>query len=105
LRSFCGVAVIVCLRGIAFASQRPESAESAAWQAKTLSRTLGIPLDQATRIIEKDQASHVKGMPAAVALLGTIPLDVGLAYLVFYYTDPSRKAPAEGAREEVTLRG
>ena len=27
-------------------------------------------------------------------MLGLIPLAVGLAYLVFYYTDPSRKTGA-----------
>ncbi len=89
--SFSGAALIVCLLGIAYSSQRPDSAESMAWRARTLSQTLSIPLDQAQQIVQKDQATHVNGMPAGVALLGVIPLAIGLAYLVFYYSDPSRK--------------
>ena len=40
-------------------------------------------------MVDKDSAK--KGMPAGVALLGVVPLAVGLAYLVFYFTDDSRK--------------
>jgi len=42
---------------------------------------------------EKDQATEQRGMPFSVALLGLIPLGVGIAYLVFYYSDESRKNP------------
>lgn len=89
--SFGGLAVVVCLLGIAGSSHRTQSAESVMWSAKNLSRNLEIPLDQAKQIVEKDQANRENGMPASIALLGLIPLAVGLAYLVFYYTDESRK--------------
>jgi cadmium resistance protein CadD (predicted permease) len=36
-------------------------------------------------------------MPLGIALLGVIPLAVGLAYLVFYFTDDSRKRLAAEA--------
>ncbi|HTT64246.1 MAG TPA: hypothetical protein VMG35_20485 [Bryobacteraceae bacterium] len=88
--TFGGAAVVICLLGLAAASRRPPSAESLAWSAQNVSRALDIPLDQARQIVEKDRAAHEQGMPAGVALLGLIPLGVGLAYLVFYYSDPAR---------------
>jgi hypothetical protein len=92
--SFSGVALVICLLGLASASQRSDSAEAMAWSAKNLSQTLDMPIEQARQIVEKDRAQHVHGMPASIALLGLIPLGVGLAYLLFYYSDPSRKAEA-----------
>lgn len=97
--TFTGAALVIALLGIAWASQRPMSAETAAYQARSLSQNLEIPLEQARKLVEKDQAAQTHGMPAPVALLGLIPLAVGLAYLVFYYTDDSRKLAA-GARPE-----
>jgi hypothetical protein len=96
--SFSGAAVIVCLLGISWSSQRPQSAEYVAYRAKDVSRNLEIPLDQARQMLEKDRA--VQGMPAGVALLGVVPLAVGLAYLVFYYTDDSRNRLAAAAPSE-----
>ena len=89
--SFGGAALIVCLLGIAYSSQRPESAVNMAYRAGNLAQSLSIPLDQAKQLVEKDRASRVNGMPPGVALLGVIPLAIGLAYLVFYYSDESRK--------------
>ena len=96
--SFSGAALIVCLLGIAWSSQRPPSAEYVAYRARDISRDLNVPLDQARQMLERDQAVH--GMPAGVALLGVVPLAVGLAYLVFYYTDESRKRLAAEAPSE-----
>jgi hypothetical protein len=96
--SFSGAALLICLLGLAVSSNRPQSAESMMWSAKNLSRNLEIPLDQARQIVEKDRATREQGMPTAVALLGLIPLAVGLAYLVFYYTDESRKNRGADAR-------
>jgi hypothetical protein len=100
--SFSGAAVIICLLGIALSSQRsnPMTGESLIWRAQNLSRSSSIPLDEAKQVIEKDQATEVRGMPAAVALLGALPLAVGLAYLVFYYTDESRKRLGAGTRPD-----
>jgi len=97
--SFTGAALVVALLGIAWSSQRPELPSNAAYQARNLSQNLEIPLDQAQQIVEKAQSAKVNGMPTPVALLGLIPLAVGLAYLVFYYTDDSRKLLA-AARPE-----
>jgi hypothetical protein len=95
--SFSGAALIVCLLGIAWSSQRPQPAEFVAMRARAISRSLEIPIDQARQIAEKDQATEKAGMPPGIALLGVIPLAVGLAYLVFYFTDDSRKRLAAEA--------
>jgi hypothetical protein len=92
--SLTGAALVICLFGISMSSQRPESTQAKAWRAQSVARSLDIPLDQAKQMVEKDAAAEVHGMPAAVALLGLIPLSVGLAYLVFYYSDESRKLGA-----------
>ncbi len=101
--SFSGVALIVCLLGISWSSQQPPSAVDESYRARSLSRNLDIPLEQARRIVEKDQGRT--DLPAGVALLGVIPLAVGLAYLVFYFTDDSRKRLAEAPPESPAARG
>jgi len=68
-----------------------------AMRAREISRSLEIPIDQARQIAEKDGAAERQGMPLGIALLGVIPLAVGLAYLVFYFTDDSRKRLAAEA--------
>jgi hypothetical protein len=100
--SFSGAALIVCLLGIAWSTTRPTSAESMLWAAKNVSQNLDIPLDQARQIVEKDQSRT--GMPAGVSSLGAVPLAVGLAYLVFYFTDDSRKRLAEAPSEPFAPR-
>ncbi|MGA3096366.1 MAG: hypothetical protein ABSF25_07930 [Bryobacteraceae bacterium] len=101
--SFSGVALIVCLLGIAWSTQRPQTPEDISYRARAISRNLDIPLDQARQMAEKDQTA--RGLPAGVALLGVVPLAVGLAYLVFYFTDDSRKRLAEAHSESVGPRG
>ena len=91
--SSTGLAILICLLGLAVTSNRPESAESRIWRAKSLSQSLGISMDQAQQIVDKDQATEQQGMPLSVALFGLIPLGVGIAYLVFFYSDESRKSP------------
>ncbi len=99
LWSFAGIGLIVSLLGIAAATHRPENMESMLWRAQNLARNLNIPAEEAKQIAEKDRNAVQNGMPFAVALLGLIPVGVGLAYLVFYYTgerrstdEPSRSA-------------
>jgi len=102
--SFSGMALIVFLLGVAWSTQRPTSAVDVLYRTRSLSRNLDIPLDQARRIVEKDQIEP--GMPVGVAFLGVVPLAVGLAYLVFYFTDDSRKRlAAEGPSESIAPRG
>jgi len=89
--TFTGAALVIGLYGISLSTQQPDSAQTMAWRAKNVAQDLQIPLDQARQIVEKDDAAQIHGMPAPVALLGLIPFAAGLAYLLFYYTDDSRK--------------
>jgi hypothetical protein len=101
--SFSGAALIVCLLGLAWASQRPQSATIVAMRAREISQALQIPIDQARQIAEKDQATEKQGVPPGIAVLGVVPLAVGLAYLVFYFTDDSRKQLAAEADTPTAL--
>jgi hypothetical protein len=63
-----------------------------AFQARTLSQNLEIPIDEARKMAEKDaqRAEEETGAPVALAAFGLIPLGVGLAYLVFYRAEASK---------------
>ena len=100
--SFSGVALIVCLLGISWSVNDRQSPEYNSYRARTVSRNLEIPLDQARRIVEEDQGH--RGFPMGVATLGAVPLAVGLAYLVFYFTDDSRKRLADAPSEPFAPR-
>jgi hypothetical protein len=95
--------LIVCLLGVAWSTTRPQTLEDISYRARDISRNLQIPVDQARQMAEKDQVG--RGLPAGVAVLGVVPLGVGLAYLVFYFTDDSRKRlAAEVPSESLTPR-
>jgi hypothetical protein len=85
--SFAGIALSVFLLGIAITTQRPQSPENILWRAKSLAQNAGITIEEAKQIIEKDPNTRQDGMPLGVPLLGLIPIGVGLAYLIFYYTE------------------
>ncbi len=88
--SLVGIAFIVSLLAIARSTQRPESTESALWRAKNLSQSMGISVAEARQVVAKDQNSRQEGVPWGMALLGLIPVGVGVAYLIFYYTGEQR---------------
>jgi hypothetical protein len=92
--TFSGAALGVCLAGLA-TTQRAEPAEVIAMNAKSVSESLNIPVDQARQMVERNED---RGMPVGIALLGLIPLGVGFAYLIFYWSDPSRHATDTGAQ-------
>ena len=94
--SFSGAALLVCPLGLAISSHRPESVESMAYRAQALSRNLGAPLDQDRQMVDKEEPDRTQRAPLSVALLGLIPLGVGLAYLMFYRSDESRNLPGAG---------
>jgi len=101
--SFTGGALVIGLLGLSWASYRPhqESAQSLAFEARSVSQSLGIPMEQAREIVAKDEAARAgqyDGPGPAVALLGLIPLAVGLAYLIFYRSyQEGTVAPGAGA--------
>jgi len=89
--SFSGAALFLCLISLAGASRQPASAEQMAYDAKRLSDYAGISFEEAKQTVAKDAALHARGLPDSVACLGFLPISVGLAYLVFYFTGESRK--------------
>ena len=88
--SMVGIAFIVSFLAIARSTQRPVSAEAASWRAKNISQNLGISVEEARQIVAKDHNSQQEGVPWGMALLGLIPVGVGAAYLIFYYTGELR---------------
>jgi Flp pilus assembly protein TadB len=91
LWSFGGAALVISLLGIAVSTRRPLTAENTLYRAQYLAQGAKISLEEAKQIVEKDREAKEQGMPSSVALFGLIPLAVGLAYLVFYYTGQSRR--------------
>ncbi len=90
LWSCAGIALSISLWGISISTRRPLSEQSILRQAKNLADTASISMEEAKKIVEKDRGSREAGMPAGVALLGLIPLGVGVAYLIFYNTGDKR---------------
>jgi hypothetical protein len=93
--SLSGAALIVCLYGISSAIQTGhDNARDKAYQAESIARSLSISPERAEAMVEKDAAQRNSSAPLAISMLGLVPLAVGLAYLVFYFTEPSRKTGA-----------
>lgn len=86
-----GIALTVFLLGIALATQTPQSRESALRRANYLAANTDISIEEAKKVIEQDRNSQLNGMPSSVALLGLIPVSIGAAYLIFYYTGNRRE--------------
>ncbi len=108
--SLTGAALTGGLLGVALTASRPTlpiSVERMTIKAKTVSRNLEIPMNQAMEIVKNDEDARmarqrVNQMPPAIALFGLIPFGVGLAYLIFYYTDESRKKREDDAPFDVS---
>jgi hypothetical protein len=95
LWSFAGAALIICLLGIAASSHRPEPADTTLWRAKNIAQSLNLSAEEARQIAEKDRDVRQNGLPFSVALLGLIPVGIGFAYLVFYYTGEVRRSDVD----------
>jgi hypothetical protein len=100
LWSCAGIALCISFLGIAISTQRPLSDTNVIYRAKGLSSSAGISLEEAKQIVEKDQKSRQEGMPSGVALLGLIPLGVGVAYLIFYNTGDKSRLDSQGQTPE-----
>src|SRR5512136_2412540 len=79
LWAFGGLAISVFLLGMALSTQRPRTIEDTLWRARSLANSTGISLDEAKKIIEQDPTPRQNGMPLGMALLGLIPVSVGVA--------------------------
>jgi hypothetical protein len=85
-----GLALSIFLLGVAVSTQRHDSAETIVWRTNNLAHTLNIPAQEARQIVEKDPRHD--GMPYGMALMGLIPIAVGVAYLIFYNTGEKKRA-------------
>jgi hypothetical protein len=95
--SFAGIALSVFLLGIALTPQRPQSPENILWRAKNLAQNVGVTTEEAKQIIEKDPNTRQDRMPLGLPLLGLIPIGVGLAYLIFYYTGDKGRTDSQAS--------
>jgi hypothetical protein len=95
--SFSGAALFLCLLGLSTV-RRPPTASNRALEASRISQMTGISMHEAAQIVEKDAGQDPNQPPVSLPLLGLLPLSVGLAYLVFYYTgERDRHSSAVGA--------
>jgi hypothetical protein len=87
---FSGIAVVIFLGGLAMTDIETDSLERRMWRAEQL-RSAGMPEEQWKRIIN-EPLQHQR-MPAGLALIGLVPIGVGLAYLIFYAGERKQTAP------------
>jgi Domain of unknown function (DUF6249) len=79
---FSGIAVVIFLGGLAMTDVEMDSLESRMWRAEQL-RSAGMPEEQWKRVINEPAQQHQR-IPNGLALIGLVPIGVGLAYLIFY---------------------
>ena len=87
---FSGIALVIFLLGATAASQQPETIENRLYRAQNLKGLDATP-DQIQKVI--DDPTPVHRAPEAIALLGLVPIGVGLAYLIFYRVETRRPLP------------
>jgi hypothetical protein len=78
---FSGVAVVIFLSRLAATDVERDTLESRMWRAEQL-RSAGMPEEQWKRLIDEPRQQHQR-MPAGLALIGLVPIGVGMAYLIF----------------------
>lgn len=103
LWSMGGSALAVFLFCLAASTHPPAlQADLADTRAKIFSEENKISVDDARMILAERARDH--GIPSAVALLGLIPICIGLAYLAFYYTDDTRYLEPAGTEPRTPVR-
>jgi len=93
---FGGIAIVVFLGAISSATQTAPRLEDRLWRAKNL-KDIGASEEQIKKVMDDD--TPVKDMPGAVALLGLVPIGVGLAYLIYYRVESKSPGVAAVRRE------
>ncbi len=78
---FGGIGLTIFLVGLSLTANRVESIESRLWHTQDL-RQRGVPEEQLKKF--EDSPREQQGMPMGFALIGLIPIGVGLAYILFY---------------------
>ena len=96
--TFASLGLVIFLLGMTWATEKPTYNLNITYNAHELEK-LGVPQQEARKLAEQDAKARAQGMPEGYALFGLIPMGVGIAYLVFYYSEESRRR-AEIARSE-----
>jgi Domain of unknown function (DUF6249) len=87
---FSGIAIVAFLSAIASFSRQPPRLESRLYRAQDLKK-LGAT-DEQIRAAEEEPSRD--GIPEGVALLGLVPIGIGLAYLIFYRVEKKNESTA-----------
>jgi Domain of unknown function (DUF6249) len=86
---FTGIGLSVFLLGISVSvGTRPETYEDRLWRANNLRRN-GVPEDQVKEFLNSKEPVR-KDFPEGAALIGLIPIGVGLAYIIYYRGEEKR---------------
>ncbi len=87
---FTGLGLSIFLLGLSISiGNRPQTYEDRLWRANQFRRE-GVPEEQVKDFLSRSEPVR-KDFPEGVALIGLIPIGVGLAYLI-YYRGESKKA-------------
>lgn len=87
---FAGIAVMAFLGAISATTGHPRSVEERVERARNL-KYIGAT-EEEIKQAENDTAPEDK-LPLAVALLGLVPIGVGLAYLIYYRVESKHSLP------------
>jgi hypothetical protein len=86
---FTGLGLSTFLLGLSLSiGSRPETLEDRLWRAQNL-RSHGAPEDEIKQYLS-DSGSVRREMPEGIALIGLIPMGVGIAYLIYYRGEQNR---------------
>jgi hypothetical protein len=88
---FGGIAIAVFLAAIAGSTSRIPRLEDRMWRAQNL-RKMGATDEQIQKV--ENDVTPENGMPVSMALLGLVPIGVGLAYLIYYRVESKHTLPS-----------
>ncbi len=87
---FTGLGLSTFLLGLSLSiGSRPETLEDRLWRAQNL-RSHGAPEDEIKQYLSESKNGVRREMPEGIALIGLIPMGVGLAYLIYYRGEQNR---------------
>lgn len=82
---FSGIAITLAVFAIAWTSRETSAADVRIFRA-TQARAAGATPEEVQLILHDPRPEH-SGIPVGLALLGLIPVGVGLAYIIFYQVE------------------
>jgi hypothetical protein len=87
---FTGIGLVTFLLGLSLSiGSRPVTLEDRLWHAQNL-RHNGATEEEIKQYLSEGKDSVRREMPEGIALIGLIPMGVGLAYLIYYRGEQGR---------------